>query len=200
MCQQHVQHKARASQLLEERNSQLLQERNSQLLQDLERQQKLNAIEVDKLWTAFEPFLRGSAEQTGVAEQSSKLLADPEHFVFGTTDEFMHGMTLDGGLTRSIEQEFASNESGRWMAEYLYVVKHRAIAVPDAPSDDPAFINAAQRFVDISPALTPFRRRDAPYDGMALDDFARHEDAVKANLTRAEVAALRLYTGPAFEA
>ena len=80
------------------------------------------------------------------------------------------------------------------------MVKHTAIAVPDVPSDDPACIAAARRFAAISPDLTPHRKRDALNDGRTLDDFARHEDAVKAKLTRAEVAALRLYTGPAFEA
>lgn len=49
------------------------------------------------------------------------------------------------GLTRSICDEFAHNEGGAWWAEYDYVVNHPAVAMPDTPSDDPAFQAAAER-------------------------------------------------------
>jgi hypothetical protein len=41
--------------------------------------------------------------------------------------------------------------------------------------------------------------RDKGHEGMRLQDFVRHEHAVAAELTEAEVVALRLYTTPAFK-
>lgn len=41
--------------------------------------------------------------------------------------------------------------------------------------------------------------RDFGHPGMTLEDFVRHQDAVAAGLMQSEVAALRLYTGPAFK-
>jgi hypothetical protein len=39
----------------------------------------------------------------------------------------MHGLAVGGGLTRTMEQEFAENEDGGWKAEYDNVVKQPAI-------------------------------------------------------------------------
>ena len=47
--------------------------------------------------------------------------------------------------------------------------------------------------------LKPIRKRDLGNEGKTLAQFCEHDDAVKANLTSAEVAALRLYTGPAYK-
>ena len=40
--------------------------------------------------------------------------------------------------------------------------------------------------------------RDTGHDGFTLDDFCAHSAAKQASLTRAEVAALRLYTSSTF--
>ena len=45
----------------------------------------------------------------------------------------------------------------------------------------------------------PLRVRDQGHGGMTLKDFENSEIARQASLTQAEVATLRLYTGPLFE-
>ena len=60
------------------------------------------------------------------------MLTNVEYFKFGGTEEFMQG--FDGELSRSMRQEFETNDGGKWLGEYLYVVKNGAIGVPD---DDP---------------------------------------------------------------
>jgi hypothetical protein len=47
--------------------------------------------------------------------------------------------------------------------------------------------------------VNAINKRDLIYDGMRLDDFWRHADALQAKLTRAELAAVRLYTGPPYQ-
>jgi hypothetical protein len=73
-------------------------------------------------------------------------------------------------------------------------VNHEAVEVPNAPSDDPARQAAAARLEAIG--VKGIRRRDRGHDRMRLDAFCALPDAAQAKLTRAEVAALRLYTGP----
>ena len=100
---------------------------------------------------------------------------------------------------RSIAQEFASNEGGMWLAEYEYVtqqpcreVRHRraewwvgAPAVGGGFADAPVVSEEDDTVV-----------RDEGHDGWTLDDFCARALVRAAGLTRAEVAMLRLWTGP----
>ena len=100
---------------------------------------------------------------------------------------------------RSIAQEFASNEGGMWLAEYEYVtqqpcreVRHRraewwvgALAVGGGFADAPVVSEEDDTVV-----------RDEGHDGWTLDDFCARALVRAAGLTRAEVAMLRLWTGP----
>ena len=53
-------------------------------------------------------------------------------------------------------------------------------------------------FQALSPSLKAIRGRDGCFGGWLLEDFWKCVDAQAAKLTRAEVCALRLYTGPAY--
>jgi len=132
------------------------------------------------------------------AEGADKMVADPKYFTFGSEDEFLQGIATDGGLTRSMAQEFAENDGGKYKPEFDYVARHAAIAVPDEGSNGPGRARAQAKFQALSPALKAIRGRDGCFDGWTLEDFWKCVDAQAANLTRAEVCALRLYTGPAY--
>ena len=86
------------------------------------------------------------ADDTEPAEGADKMVADPKYFTFGSEDEFLHGLATDGGLTRSMAQEFAENEGGKYKAEFDYVATHAAIAVPDEASDHPGRVEATAKF------------------------------------------------------
>ena len=128
-------------------------------------------------------------------QDATKMQTNPTYFVFGEAQQFIHG--LDVQLTRSMEQEFTDNDNGEWKAQYDYIVKHKAIPVP-ADKDDPAWpaAEAAYKKIGIDKVI---KKRDLGHDGYTLDDFCKCEDARKAELTRAEVAALRAYSGPPYE-
>jgi hypothetical protein len=132
----------------------------------------------------------------GIGDAGAKEV-DPKFFVYGSTGEYMRGLTVEGGLTRSMEQEFAENDEGKWKPEYDHVVEGEAIEVPDAPSDDPALLAAVARLEAIG--LKGIKRRDQGHESMRLADFCALPSAVEAKLTPAEVAALRLYTGPPYK-
>jgi hypothetical protein len=129
------------------------------------------------------------------AATGDKILANAKYFVFGSTDEFRHG--LRGRLRRSMRQEFEENEGGKWLVEYIYVVCCAAIAVPDVPKERPNRLAAIAKYEAIG--LKAIGKRDLVNDGKTFEDFCRHAEAVAAGLSAAEVAALRLYTGPAFQ-
>jgi hypothetical protein len=137
------------------------------------------------------------------------MVTAPQHFIFGSETDFASGLAVNGGLKRSMEQEFAENDGGAWVGEYLYVVKHAAIPVPDVASDDPARQAAATELEAIHPSLEAKRGRDVGNAGKRLHDFwqtarelmqAHPSDSVRSsNVTHAEVATLRLYTGPSYK-
>jgi Ran GTPase-activating protein (RanGAP) involved in mRNA processing and transport len=158
-------------------------------------------------WAPFADLLRTTASATDDASSSSldrtssagdKMLADPKYFVFGSTKEFLYGLSglAEDGLTRSMEEEFALNEGGRWKAEYDYVV-HRA-ATEDVDAGGGALQDTTLVHYNSISSSGCQVVRDAGHGGMVLEDFCQHEKARAAELTRAEVAALRLYSGPSF--
>jgi len=71
--------------------------------------------------------------------------------------------------------------------------------VPNVDSDDEKRKAADKAYKDIHESLEAKRRRDEIYHDWVLNDFWLTEPAQEAKLTKAEVAALRLYTGPAYK-
>ena len=151
---------------------------------------------MEEAWVTFEPYISGAPNAPNAGH---KLVALPEYFVFGSNDEFLAGLTTQAGLTRSMEQEFALNDGGRWQAEYTCVVLLDAIEVPDLPADQPLRQAAAAKYAAIGLPDGAKRKRNLGYGGKTLADFCNHQNAIDAKLTPAEVAALRLYTGPAYK-
>lgn len=125
-------------------------------------------------------------------EMSGKMCPDADAIKDMTfADDFQKGLNV-GDLTRSIEQEFRENDGGKWWFEYDYVVNSAAIAVNENNKAD-----KAADFEKIGLKKGNIKRRDEGHDGWRLDDFWKKAPVA---LTRAEVAALRLYTGPAYQA
>jgi len=152
-------------------------------------------LELVERWSVFEQLL----ESTPVVSEDAgeKMLTDLRYFEFGDHEDFLTG--FDGKMTRSMRQEFEDNDGGRWLAEYLYVVEHAAIGVPDASRNHPERMAADSAFKRIHTSLEAIRRRDQGNEGRRLDFFCQCAEAQKAKLTPAEVVAARLYTGPVYQ-
>ena len=101
-------------------------------------------------------------------------------FVFGDVNDYKSGLTGKiTSLNRSMEDECMINDQGKWKDDYDYVIHQNAVEKPDSSN--------------------PNRIRDFGHNGKVLEYFLNHENAVKAKLNQAEVAALRLYTGPLYQ-
>lgn len=110
--------------------------------------------------------------------------------IYGLYKEF--GLDPDR-LKRSMRQEFLENDGGAWLPEYTYVVHERSRTVypsSKGPAPDPKDV--------------PEYTREWKNGGLRLDDFVMRQPRQlresNAPLTRCEVAAVRLYTGPVFAA
>jgi len=111
--------------------------------------------------------------------------------VFGNESAYRDGLLARTGQpTRSVWQEFARNDHGRWLRELEYVAL--LAAVRQYPASKGSAPNPEQE-----PAYT----RDLEHRGKRLDDFWRQQPQFgkERELSRAEVAVLRLYTGPWFK-
>ena len=99
----------------------------------------------------------------------------------------LHGTTgiLTRGLKRSMEEEFSGTE---FWEEYDYVVNQPA---REGGPPDPTY-----QFSSLNEGTV----RDEGHEGWTLSRFAQHDRAKAAQLSLAEVAALRLYTSPWFAA
>ena len=141
-------------------------------------------------------LLKQSAAGIGrIVAGENKMSGDEEtirYFQFGSTDEFLHGLAglTNDGLTRSMKDEFRFNDGGQWWEEYQYVVERKAEEDVDLPSTA-----VHKGSVSLNGAL---KIRDRGHAGMRLKDFCALSQAREAKLSEAEVAALRLYTGPLF--
>ena len=151
--------------------------------------------------TKLQALHRGNSARKQVQHEVAKFLERPT-FRYGDTSTFHYGLLarFQGGLTRSALQEFEQNEPlddgiGRWMNEYEYVV-----GLP-AKEQYPASKGLAP-----NPELEPAFTRDKGRDGWTLKDFHDKQPAGQQGwgeewlLSLAEVAILRLYTGPWFVA
>ena len=117
-----------------------------------------------------------------------------EYFKFGATDEFMNGLPgmLEGGIFRSMAEEARFNEGSKWWEEFLYVVVRAA-------EEDVADLPSTAKFKGKISSSGDVIVRDRGHANMTLMDFCEHEMATAAGLSPAEVAAIRLYSGPMFE-
>jgi len=119
-------------------------------------------------------------EEGVVAQPQHENKFETQYMVFGDDEDFKYGLTKKiAYLDRSIEEECCENEGGKWKSHYDYVVKEAAFELVEDPNN-------------------PHRVRDKGHAGMTLESFMNHEMAVEAKLTSAEVAVLRLYTGPIY--
>ena len=109
---------------------------------------------------------------------SNKFECEAKYFVFGDDKDYKDGLTnkIKQPLERSMRKECIENDNGEWSNEFDYVVNQ--VAGDDGEGT---------------------RIRDKGNYGKTLQTFAKHEIALKAGLTQAEVAALRLYTGKMFK-
>ena len=144
----------------------------------------------------FEKF--ESVAAAGPEVDVAKMLASAEDMVFNQPKDFLKGLET-GPLDRSMRQEFQQNEGGKWYSDFVYVVDCSAISVPDADKDAPLRKAAAERYAEIGLPAGAIRRRDEGHEGMKLEHFCEHQDAIEAELTVAEVAGFRLYSGPPYE-
>jgi len=118
-----------------------------------------------------------SSDET-LHSQKFMTIIDNQYFIFGDEKTFRHGLKNKvRKLTRSMEEEAVTNDNGKWKDAYKYVVYQPAFEAILDPSQ-------------------PHRIRDKGNTGKRLDDFVNHLLAKDAELTQAEVAALRMYTGP----
>jgi hypothetical protein len=103
----------------------------------------------------------------------------------------LHGTTscMPQGLTRSMEEEFRENEGGKFFKIFQYVVYEVA-----EEKEDTVLTQQAQNLSNPSSTTRLSQVRDKGRTGWKLADFANVPSAVKAGLTQAEVAAIRLYT------
>ena len=109
---------------------------------------------------------------------NSKFNCPVEYFVFGDEKAFRDGLLAKTtSLTRSMEDECTINDDGKWKQHYMYVV----------------YQSASELMID---ETQPHRIRDQGHNGMTLNDFCNHFIAKEAELTQAEVASIRMYTGP----
>ena len=145
---------------------------------------------------AWEPFARLlSADTAALADAGyDKFTTPAKYFLFGDTDAFMNGLPgmLEGGIFRSMAEEARFNEGSKWWEEFLYVVVRAA-------EEDVADLPSTAKFKGKISSSGDVIVRDRGHANMTLMDFCEHEMATAAGLSPAEVAAIRLYSGPMFE-
>jgi hypothetical protein len=148
-------------------------------------------------WAVVEEKL-GSAVPSQKAHHGAdeKLTTDAKTFVYGGTDEFLKG-AISVQLGRSMEEEFRDNEGGAYWHEYVYVCERGA--EEDVDADGGPLCHSTAKFRGQISSSGIQIVRDAGHAGFTLQMFAQLPMAVDAGLTVAEVAALRLYSGPAFK-
>ena len=144
--------------------------------------------------TAWAPFAKLLSSRPKLPGTGGKLVMPAEYFIFGDAKAFMDGLPglLEGGLRRSMAEEAQENEGGKWLAEFRYVVERAA-------EEDVADLPSTAKFKGKWSVSGDLIVRDRGHRGMTLANFCEHEMARKAELTSAEVAAMRLYSGPMHE-
>jgi hypothetical protein len=125
--------------------------------------------------------LKAAHQELYSAHGSSKFVVDKQFFKFGSSDVFrdgLRGFLAESDLKRSMEQECSTNEGGKYKETFDYVVSEKAVE---------------KQVLDQNTGIQ--RMKDFGHNNWTLANFCSLEVAVKANLTPAHVAAIRLYTG-----
>ena len=150
------------------------------------------------------------AAQPSVRRMDSRAIINTWPTRYDASDEFafhkaekhkdgIYGLYTERGLNpdrleRSLPREFEENHGGGWLPEWKYVAEQRARSkYPSTKGKAP------------NPSSIAEYTRDWMSDGLSLDDFVARQPEELAKLdggglNRCEVATLRLYTGPVFEA
>ena len=113
-----------------------------------------------------------------------------------------------------MEEEFRSNDDGKWWAEYEYAAHRPAVEDVDLPTTAVhkgklsltgkiIVTNSRSQRVILCVVVTPFaflitQVRDKGHGEMTLEHFWKLPKSQEAGLTMVEVLGLRLYTGPVF--
>ena len=144
-------------------------------------------------WAPFEELLLSQSAAEADTGGGDKLTMPAKFFLFGQTKAFMDGLPgmFEGGLLRSMAEEARQNEGGKWWAEFAYVVERTA-------EEDAADLATTAKFKGKRSHSGETIVRDRGHAGLRLADFCAHEMARSAELTVAEVAAIRLYSGPMY--
>ena len=117
-------------------------------------------------------------------------------FRFGDASMYEDGILQRvGKLSRSVQQEFEENEGGAWLQQLSYVTEHPAKEeYPSSKGEAP------------SEELKQSYTRDLRNSSLELQDFYDRQPElgngpgqIPKLLTKAEVAILRMYTGPWFK-
>ena len=157
-----------------------------------------------ELWAAMQVELkktrRGCCKpkpSLGVSHDiSGKFDSTPKYMVFGAAQTFVNGLKgqLESfGCTgdRSIREEFASNDGGKWLKELTYVWEQDAMEAYPSTKGEPWKPEEKDQYT-----------RDLGHGGMTLDDFVESInegiDDVAAKISKVQAFAARMYTGPWF--
>ena len=168
-----------------------LRKRIEELQREVDRL-RLSSGGAKSAYAPFEALLERKKSAQDAAPAGDKYVMPARYFLFGQTKAFMDGLPgmLSGGLQRSMAEEARENEGGKWWPEYEYVVHGAAVEDCGLPS--------TAKFKGKLSSSGEAIVRDRGHAGMTLASFAEHDMAKSAELTLAEVAAVRLYTGPLF--
>jgi hypothetical protein len=137
-------------------------------------------------------------------------------FCFGSITTARGGKGWDEGQSpldlakpetpRSIEEECCNNDGGKWRVEYDYVVNDEADETGPEGTNG-CWVFASNATLDVGGRRYAkkknegwSKRRDLGHGGRKLNWFCAHPAAKAARLAEAEVALLRLYTGPLYVA
>ena len=127
-----------------------------------------------------------------------KFRPDLPTFVFGKPEVYRAGIlarVAPSGLSRSVQEEFETNENGAWLRELRYVTEQPATqSYPDSKGRAP------------EAKLVPSYTRDLDHDGLSLHDFYERQPKkgdgpgqIPQRLSHIEIAVVRAYTGPWFK-
>ena len=146
--------------------------------------------------------LQPSLQRNASTSQSKQTRDDAtKEFAFHPADKHkdgIKGLYVERGLDpddlkRSMRREFEENHQAGWLKEYKYVVDEKSIEeYPSSKGDAP------------NPSSIAEYTREWMRTGLTLDDFVSRQPVelakIDKELNRADVASLRLYTGPVFAA
>ena len=172
----------------------------------------------DRLFVAVLKELESADEaldETGAPKVYDKFTTPAKEMIFDPVASFTDGLyglyrrmgINPDALTRSIRQEFLENDGGKWFEHFDYVVNQPAVETypsskgeaPGVPNDEDIRLAEPEERDEYERLKKPYTR-DWQNTGKTLADFvaAQPKQELRERLSPAEVAVLRLYTGPIF--